>query len=346
MSRDVDSSQVKTWQPAPHSKWSTVGRLMSIGAYIPLAPFALTSRWLGGATAANARIWSVAFTCLGLIGVVPHVVMCRRAKSPLSLQHILAQGAFFLTWTHPFLWFGLITHKLVDIFSLDRAENRLQKPGGLYGSKVLVVGNGPSALEGEQRGDEIDKFDEVVRFNNFQTKVAGMLKWVGTKTTVHFSDGVLFPTYQEYHVPGATVMLSLIMDNVMVAGSYMLMRFAADLQPVMTMRFMMDPQVRWIEKSSIERLKKALGCSHVKHPTSGMLAIDYFVRKEGVKLPVYIHGFDFFMGPTMHYYTEQEPWYERINDRLGVNMHSPHLEKIYVEKLIAEGKVCFLKDMK
>lgn len=83
---------------------------------------------------------------------------------------------------------------------------------------------------------------------------------------------------------------------------------------------------------------------HVKHPTSGMLAIDYFVNKPGVHLPVYITGFDFFQGPKIHYYAEQEPLYERINNRIGVNQHSPLKEKVYVEKLIAEGKVRFLKD--
>ena len=59
-----------------------------------------------------------------------------------------------------------------------------------------------------------------------------------------------------------------------------------------------------------------------------MLAIDYFVNKPGVKLPVHIHGFDFFQGPTIHYYNDVEPLCERINNRIGVNMHSPHLEKI------------------
>ena len=47
----------------------------------------------------------------------------------------------------------------------------------------------------------------------------------------------------------------------------------------------------------------------------------------------------------MHYFDEHEPLYEKINDRIGVNQHSPHMEKIYVEKLVAEGKVRFLKDM-
>ena len=163
-----------------------------------------------------------------------------------------------------------------------------------------------------------------------------MDKFVGTKTTVHFSDGVLFPTYTEYHCPGADVILSLFSDRFMVAGSYVILRVEADLQYRLTMRFLKDPKLIWIEKCEMERLKKLIGLSGVKHPTSGMLAIDYFVNKPGVKLPVHIHGFDFFQDPTIHYYNDVEPLCERINNRIGVNMHSPHLEKIYVEKFVQE----------
>merc|ERR1719240_1771508 len=123
------------------------------------------------------------------------------------------------------------------------------------------------------------------------------------------------------------------------------MRGAADLQTFLTMRFLRDPETSWITKADIERVKKLLGLTGVKHPTSGMLAIDYFVNKPGVQLPVAIHGFDFFMGPKIHYYDDYEPLYERINNKIGVNQHSPHKEKVYVEKLIAEGKVVFIKDL-
>jgi len=232
----------------------------------------------------------------------------------------------------------------MQIATVDRRGNRLNA-SKLHGSRVLVVGNGPSALDGEPLGDKIDEFDEVIRFNNFQTKTAGMEKFVGTKTTVHFSDGVLYPTYKEYHVPGADVVLSLFTDRFMVAGSYFIMRGGADLQTNLTMNFLKDPAIGWITKASIERLKKLLGLTGVKHPTSGMLAIDHFVNMPGVEYPVYIHGFDFFMGPKMHYFDDHEPIYEKVNDRIGVNMHCPRKEKVYVEKLIAEGKVRFLKDM-
>jgi hypothetical protein len=260
-----------------------------------------------------------------------------------TLSSLLLHVVVFLSVAHPLIWCATIASQLTEILAVDRGSNRLAR-GALHGPKVLIMGNGPSALDGEQLGHVVDTFNEVVRFNNFQTKVAGLEQWVGTKTTVHFSDGVLYPTYQEYHVPGATIMLSLIMDSFIVAGSYVVMRMGADLQTRLALRFLKDPQVGFIEKARIERLKGELGLTGVKHPTSGMLAIDQFLSMEGVELPIYIHGFDFFMGKKVHYFDEQEPLYERINDRIGVNMHSPNKEKVYVEKLVAEGKVKFLKD--
>lgn len=48
-------------------------------------------------------------------------------------------------------------------------------------AKVILVGNGPSLLEGEQ-GAMIDSFDEVVRFNNYH--IEGFEKHTGTRTTL------------------------------------------------------------------------------------------------------------------------------------------------------------------
>jgi hypothetical protein len=335
-----------SWAPAQASGFrALLGRALSFPCYPALFPYAVFSHC--DATVANAKWWRGAYAAIGLAaGAASHTLAWRKwsAPAPWSTSSVLSHAAVFFTLDHTYLWLTFIAHQLVDILSVDRQSNRLNA-NKLHGPRVLVVGNGPSALEGEPLGDTIDKFDEVVRFNNFQTKTAGMEKFVGTKTTVHYSDGVLYPTYKEYHVKGADVVLSLLTDRFMVAGTYFIMRGAADLQTSLTMKFLKDPSIGWTSKADIERLKKLLGLTGVKHPTSGMLAIDHFLNKPGVQLPVYIHGFDFFMGPKIHYFDEHEPLYERINDRIGVNMHSPQKEKVYVEKLIEEGKVRFLKDM-
>ena len=76
-----------------------------------------------------------------------------------------------------------------------------------------------------------------------------MDKFVGTKTTVHFPDGVLFPTYTEYHCPGADVLLSLFLDRFMIAGSYVILWVGADLQYRLTMRFLKDLRLIWIKSA-------------------------------------------------------------------------------------------------
>jgi len=49
------------------------------------------------------------------------------------------------------------------------------------GESVVLVGNGPSVLLAE-RGDLVDRHDQVIRFNKFQ--ILGLEKNVGTKTTL------------------------------------------------------------------------------------------------------------------------------------------------------------------
>jgi hypothetical protein len=228
------------------------------------------------------------------------------------------------------------------------SKNRLfgdAKPS-FKGKRICVLGNGPSLVKGDPCGDLIDDMDEVVRFNNFQTKTSGLEKHTGGKTTVHFSDSMLFPSYPEYHVPGATVALSLFMDRLLVAGSYFIFRCAVDLAFRETFDMLLSPELGWISHEDINNLKETIGISHWKHPTSGCLAIDWMVRnRPDQSVPVYIHGFDFFEGPEIHYYNKTEPLYERINDLIGVTtMHQPQKEKAFVAGLVAEGKVKWLKD--
>ena len=254
------SGEPRRWEPAGGSGGRVLlGRLLSAPCYPALLPYALLSHCK--ATAANARWWRSAFTAIGLVAsTYCHTWAWRRwsASSPLGLWSVLAHLVVFLFVDHPHLWLTYIAHQMIDILKTDRKGNRLNA-NKLHGPHVLVVGNGPSALEGEPLGRVIDQFDEVIRFNNFQTKVAGMERFVGTKTTVHFSDGVLYPTYKEYHVPGADVVLSLIMDRFMVAGTYFILRGGADLQTSLVRSFLNDPNISWMEKADIERLKKLLG---------------------------------------------------------------------------------------
>jgi len=338
-------AEERTWQPAAAGDsrgW--FGRSLSVFSYPMIFPFSILSRC--ESTVENARWWRLGFLSIGVpLGGLAHYLAHKWCKDSKPSFQVAAHSFAFLTVDHTLLWCSFLAHSLIGIFKLDRSKANRVMAGKILGPRIVVIGNGPSALEGEPRGHIIDQFDEVVRFNNFQTKTTGMEAHVGKKTTVHYSDGTLFPTYSQYHAPGASIILSLIMDRFIVAGTYVVQRAGTDLQLPLTFRFLNDPTIGWMTKERIELLKKNLGLQSVKHPTSGMLAIDHFVRQEGVQLPVYIHGFDFFQGPKIHYFSDQEPIFERLLDKVGVNQHSPLKEKVYVERLVAEGKVRFLKDM-
>jgi len=122
---------------------------------------------------------------------------------------------------------------------------------------------------------------------------------------------------------------------------------AIDLAPLQALNMMFDPSLGWLSNEDIHNLKQTLGISKWKHPTSGCLAIDWFVRhRPDPTVPVYIHGFDFFQGTQVHYYSKVEPLYERLNDMLGVTMmHEPQKERAFVDRLVREGKVKWLHSL-
>lgn len=257
------------------------------------------------------------------------------------LWFLMFDMANIMIMTGAFLACGLLQRRVFK----NRLVNPVASPV-FKGPRIVVLGNGPSLAQGEPLGKVVDGMDEVVRFNNFQTKASGLEKWTGIKTTVHFSDGMLFPSYKQYHVPGACVVLSLCMDRLVVTGSYFLFRMFGDAAVASCFRLFNDASLGWIFHEDIQVLKKALKLSLWKHPTSGVLAIDWFVRnRPDMSVPIYIHGFDFFEGNEVHYYDKTEPLYERIIDLLGVNcMHEPWKERAFVERLVAEGHVKWLRD--
>jgi len=260
---------------------------------------------------------------------------------------------WFYVWDMGMLSFAACGFLTERVYRRAEIQNRLfnkkegQKPQ-FKGNKICVLGNGPSLARGVPCGHKIDSMDEVVRFNNFQTKVSGLEDWTGRKTTVHFSDSMLFPSYPEYAVEGSCICLSLFMDRLVVSGSYFLFRMFIDLSFSKASSMMFSPELGWLSHDDIHNLKERLGISKWKHPTSGCLAIDWMVRhRPDPTVPVYIHGFDFFQGSQIHYYSKTEPLYERLNDLLGVTvMHEPQKERAFVEQLVKEGKVQWLSDPK
>jgi N-acylneuraminate cytidylyltransferase len=267
----------------------------------------------------------------------------------------------------PIYYAGIGTWVVGSMHQLPRHTNRLWRahntdPSLFKGKRVVIIGNGPSAMSDPPMGALIDQFDEIVRFNNFNAG-GKYAKYVGSRTTVHFSDGMLFPSYDEYKQDEeVTTILSLLVDRISIGVTYYLLRGAIDMHPITAYNFLMNPSVWWTPSSQIEGLRQKLGIDrHQQAPTSGMLAINMFTQMEGVE--VYIHGFDFFMDPSkptaahyqggartrskqLHYYDEDEPLYERFNDNIGVNFHQPTSERPLVAEWVRDGRVKFLPGSK
>jgi len=323
-------------------------RTMTVLSYAAGVPYVVLNHW--EPTALNARrFWQMVASMWTPCTVAAHMYVWKFSTWSLPWR-LLGSTVWFWSWDWPNFWFMACSMMAERVFTRTESKNRLfnePKDGPkFHGKRIIILGNGPSLATGTPMGAGIDAMNEVVRFNNFQTKVSGLEAWTGTKTTVHFSDSMLYPSWPEYKAPGATLCLSLFMDRLVVSGSYFLFRMGADLAIKEAAGLMFDPELGWISHEEIVNLKKVLQISKWKHPTSGCLAIDWFVRhRPDPSVPVCIHGFDFFQGPTIHYYDKTEPLYERLNDLVGVTlMHEPHKEKAFVERLIKEGKVKWLKD--
>merc|ERR1719188_806706 len=142
------------------------------------------------------------------------------------------------------------------MFSRKNTNRLFGESPTFKGKRIVVLGNGPSLVKGDPLGEVIDSMDEVVRFNNFQTKTSGLEAWTGTKTTVHFSDSMLYPSFPEYNVPGACVVLSLFMDRLIVSVSYILFRMGVDLAVREALTMTLDPALGWIPEEDIHNLKQ------------------------------------------------------------------------------------------
>jgi len=311
---------------------------------MPMIPFTHLPTSVSNARRFWVTTWSF-WACVSL----PFWKRMLTADSGAMTLRQRAQYHFFWFWCvdYPLFWIGCCGLWLEQMLRQPDRKNRLMNgTPEFHGKQICIIGNGPSLVEGDPYGDVIDRMDEVVRFNNFQTKESGKGEWTGSKTTVHFSDSMLMPSWPEYHAPGSCVILGLFMDRLAVSGSYFLFRSAIDLQWTRARSFLFDPELGWLSKSDIHNMEQKIGTNKSKHPTSGALAIDWFVRnRPDQSVPVVIAGFDFFQGGKVHYYDETEPIYERFNDQLGVNLlHQPSKERQFVEELVAEGKVVWLRD--
>jgi hypothetical protein len=167
--------------------------------------------------------------------------------------------------------------------------------------KLAVIGNGPSALK-EKRGDEIDMFPLVLRFNSY--RIPTFEEFVGTKTDIWVTTDI-FPAWHKSYSDVYLCSFARTEDNPLFQK---LKGYYPDLK--------MFPEWAWQE---------TIDGTGYHAPSSGAVAVTYFMRN----FDIYLWGFDNFSGPKHHYGDDVEK---------GTN-HKIENEKPYFDKLIKEGKV-------
>jgi len=217
---------------------------------------------------------------------------------------------------------------------------------------MILVGNGPSVFN-QELGQYINKFDIVIRFNNFQIK--GYEKYIGTKTDILFRracDDVIWHPKEWFKLIVCAMTYCKWTPWMSTVVKYVLGVYG-DICKVL------PPDVTKVtgEKLGLNQPMKEW-CSQ------GILAIDYFVHQFSsdfslensgqngdltltnnvyygiiVSEPIVIHGFDHLVpsqsGQILHYFPTKPKDHQ---------YHRGDLEKQFTDNLINKGKICRLEE--
>lgn len=189
---------------------------------------------------------------------------------------------------------------------------------------VCIVGNGRSVLS-QSAGPAVDKFETVLRFNEFQT--SGFEKHVGTKTSVWvLSDWTIVKLINKY--PDRSMPVLCAVPYRFMGKPYYATRRAeveAQLTPAQRKR------VSFIAMETARELIEGRNFGD-RWPSSGLLTIMHMLSAQEHKR-VYVHGFDFFkeIDGKIHY----------MEDTHTANHHAAEEERICSE-FMRQGRVKFV----
>ncbi len=174
---------------------------------------------------------------------------------------------------------------------------------------VVIVGNSKELLQ-QEMGHVIDSHDIVIRLNNY--KLDGYEKYTGTKT-----DGVHM---NYYSIPPSRIHGILRNNRIQWMGTRNKIGFClnAKLNPFDNRIFQYDPKV--------------LPC---RSPTSGTAALADILRY--CNRPVSIIGLGGYT--DRGYYYKESDEVVSYNTSIANKRHCPQKEKLFMEKLIQDGKV-------
>ena len=198
------------------------------------------------------------------------------------------------------------------------------KFSNLRDASILIIGNGPSASQ-HNLGNQIDSFDQVVRINNFVTK--DMEDQVGSRTDIW--------------VNGANQGLqkrTILPENIIVMiPPVVLQRKGEDIHPRIVRRLSTE-NYTLLSLDIMEKMESRCG---LDRPTTGFFAIYFFYL---LGLDITLHGFDFFVGSTAHYFDGPiKRWLKEKGVIRKAGKHNVSGEKEFVEDLIQKGKIKLLQ---
>jgi hypothetical protein len=193
------------------------------------------------------------------------------------------------------------------------------------GKSCIVVASGGSVLDNEF-GDEIDKFDLIVRTN--QAKFEGFEKHVGSRTDVRFLSHKSFGNtlsnidFSEYDI-----------NYVNNSNSHLIIRSAGNIGSMIP-GFALNKDGKntfsILDLDYNTYLDRQLNTGH--WCTVGFSAVHTMMD---LGCEVYIYGFDFYKESTSYHY------YEKVSTRAqtGRANHPMKNEKVYIDYLVDIGKI-------
>ena len=195
----------------------------------------------------------------------------------------------------------------------------------LTGQRILIIGNGPSATEAAL-GAQIDSFDTIVRINNYVTD--GLESQVGSRTDI-WVNGANQGLHKRQDLPGLILVMipTQVLDH---KGEAIHARIEKRLG---TTNYILIP------RAIIHDLETEAG---LERPSTGFFCMSFF---HAMGLDVTLHGFDFFVGSTAHYFDSPlKRWMKDKGILKKAGKHAIHDEKAYIDSLIQSGALKRLSD--
>lgn len=181
---------------------------------------------------------------------------------------------------------------------------------------ICLVGNGNQILK-YQLGKIIDKFDIVVRFNNF--KIDSYEEYVGTKTD-WWATRIC-----------STIKTRNPSDFSRILGICNWCKFTPGIVPLIPSFIRQYPKLELIDFNKCKKYNKFFGYQYNKNWLSvGLITLLYLLETE--TRPIYIAGFG--GDPSQHYFKQQPQDFK---------YHNFTKENQYVEDLVDAGKIIRLR---